>query len=75
MDRSQQRRPGLVVEGDDDWGDKVGVIFRQRETERQKTTPEVVGRLASLEYLSLQSGCEVIGRDLSKTGGISDLLI
>ena len=50
-----------------------GVRFRQRE--RERTTPEVVGRLASVEYLSLQSGCEVIGRDLSETGGLSDLLI
>ena len=72
VDSPQQGAPGLVVEGDDDCGETV-VIFIQRE--RTTTTPEVVGRLASLEYLSLQSGCEVIGRDLSETGGLSDLLI
>ena len=53
MDSPQQGAPGLVVEGDDDCG--VLVIFIQRERERT-TTPEVVGRLASLEYLSLHSG-------------------
>ena len=51
VDSPQQGAPGLVVEGDDDCG--VLVIFIQRE---RTTTPEVVGRLASLEYLSLHSG-------------------
>ena len=54
MDSPQQGAPGLVVEGDDDCGETV-VIFIQRER-TTTTTPEVVGRLASLEYLSLHSG-------------------
>ena len=53
MDSPQQGAPGLVVEGDDDCGETVDIFIQRKRT---TTTPEVVGRLASLEYLSLHSG-------------------
>ena len=63
VDRPQQGRPGLVVEGDDDWRLLCQVV---RCDSNALNIPEVGGRSPPVRYF-WQSSCEDRGRERSET--------